>query len=78
MKVCGDWIAFVRTKREPNSWTPGSGHICNDHFSADSYKGFGAKIAGFSAKLVLKKSAVPSIHASPTPKQVNEARRRKR
>ena len=20
------WIAFVRTKREPNSWTPGSGH----------------------------------------------------
>ena len=72
------WIAFVRTKREPNSWTPGSGHICSDHFSADSYEGFGAKIAGFSSKLVLKKFAVPSIHASPTPEQVNEARRRKR
>ena len=49
------WIAFVRTKREPNSWTPGSGHICSDRFSADSYEGFGAKIAGFSSKLVLKK-----------------------
>ena len=72
------WIAFVRTKREPNSWTPGSGHICSYHFSADSYEGFGEKIAGFSSKLVLKKSAVPSIHASPTPEQVNEARRRNR
>ena len=72
------WIAFVQTKREPYSWTPGLGHICSDHFSADSYKGFSAKIAGFSSKLVLKKSAVPSIHTSPTPKQVNEARRVKR
>ena len=72
------WIAFVRTKREPNSWTPGSGHICSDHVSADSYEEFAAKIAGFSSNLVLKKPAVPSNHASPTPKQVNEARRRKR
>ena len=70
------WIAFVRTKREPNSWTPGSAYICSDHFSAGSYEGFGAKIAGFSSKLVLKKSAVPSIHASPTPEQVNEALRK--
>ena len=65
------WIAFVRTKREPNSWTPGSGHICSDHFSADDYEVFGAKVAGFSSKLVLKKSAVPSIQASPTPEQIN-------
>ena len=72
------WIAIVQTKREPNSWTSGSGPICSDHFPADSYEGIGAKIAGFSFKLVLKKSAVPSIHASLTPKQVNEARRRKR
>ena len=71
-------IAFVRTKREPNSWTPGSGHICSDHFSADDYEGFGAKVAGFSSKLVLKKPAVPSIQASPTPEQINEARRIKR
>ena len=70
-------IAFVRTKREPNSWTPGSGHIYSD-LSADSYEELAAKIAGFSSKLVLKKPAVPSNHASPTPKQVNEARRRKR
>ena len=41
------WIAFVRTKREPNSWTPDSGHICSDHFSAENYKGFCAKIAEF-------------------------------
>ncbi|XP_068756296.1 uncharacterized protein [Montipora capricornis] len=72
------WIAFVRTKREPYSWTPGSGHICSDHFSVDSYEGFGAKIAGFSSKLVLKKAAVSSIHASATPEQVNEAQRIKR
>lgn len=72
------WIAFVRAKREPNSWKPGSGHICSDQFTADSYEGFGAKIAGFSSKLVLKKSAVPSIQASPTPEQVSEARRIKR
>ena len=71
-------IAFVRTKREPNSWTPGSGHICSDHFSADDYEVFGAKVAGFSSNLVLKKSAVPSIQASPTPEQINEARRIKR
>ena len=44
------WLAFVRTKREPNSWTPGSGHICSDHFSADSCEGLGAKIAGFGSK----------------------------
>ena len=50
------WIVIVRTKREPNSWTSGSGHICSDHFSADSYEVFGARIAGFSSKLVLKKS----------------------
>ena len=72
------WIAFVRTKREPNSWTPGSGYICSDNFSANDYEGFGAKVAGFSSKLVLKKSAVPSIQASPTPEQINEARRIKR
>ena len=72
------WITSVQTKREPNSWTAGSGHICSDHFSADDYEGFGAKVAGFSSKLVLKKSAVPSIQASPTPEQINEARRIKR
>ena len=72
------WIAFVQTKREPYSWTPSSGHICSHHFSAESYEGLGAKIAGFGSKLVLKKFAVPSIHASLTPEQVNKARRRKR
>ena len=38
-------------------------------------EGFGAKNAGFSSKLVFKMSTVPSVHASPTPEQVNEARR---
>ena len=72
------WIAFVRTKREPSSWMPGPGHICSEHFTADSYEGFGAKLAGFSSKLVLKKTAVPSIQATPTPEQLNTARRVKR
>ena len=40
-------MAFVLTKRESNSWTPGSGHICSEHFSADNYEGFHTKIAGF-------------------------------
>ena len=37
------WIAFVRTKREPNSWISGSGHICRDDFSADNHQGLGEK-----------------------------------
>ena len=72
------WIAFVRSKREPSSWTPGSGHICSAHFTDDSYEGFGAKLAGFSSKLVLKKTAVPSIQPTPTPEQLSTARRVKR
>ena len=38
----------MRSKREPSSWTPGSGHICSAHFTDDSYEGFGANLAGFS------------------------------
>ena len=38
---------------------------------------FGAKNAGFSSKVVLKKSTVPSIHGSPTPEQVKEDQRMK-
>ena len=41
------WIALVRTKREPNSWISGSGHICRDDFSADNHQGLGEKISGF-------------------------------
>ena len=70
------WIAFVRTKREPSIWTPGSSHICSEHFTGD--EGFGAKLAGFTSKLVLKKTAVPSIQVTPTAEQVNTARRVKR
>ena len=33
------WTAFVRTKREANDWTPGSVHICSDHFSVNNYDG---------------------------------------
>ena len=51
---------------------------CSDHFSADSYEGFGAKIAGFSSKLVLKKVRCSFNSCAPIPEQVNEARRRKR
>lgn len=77
-KVLRKWISFVRIKREPNSWTPGTGHICSDHFTAGSYEGFAAKLAGYASKLILKKTAVPSIQAAPTPEQVNTARRLKR
>ena len=57
------------------------GHHLRVIFAATIFQltdeGFGAKNAGFSSKLVLKKSTVPSIHGSPTPEQVNEARRMK-
>ena len=46
-RVQRQWIAFVRTKREPNSWISGSGHICRDDFSADNHQGLGEKISGF-------------------------------
>ena len=68
----------MRSKREPSSWTPGSGHICSAHFTDDSYEEFGVKLAGFSSKLVLKKSTVPSIKPAPTPEQLSTARRVKR
>ena len=58
--------------------TPGSGYICSEHFTGDCYEGFGAKLAGFTSKLVLKKTAVPSIRVTPTPEQVNTTRRVKR
>ena len=71
------WIAFVLAKRDDN-WRQGSGHICSSHFSADCYEGLGAKIAGFSSKLVLKNTAVPTIQVNPTPEQLHEARLLKR
>ena len=48
MKVCSDsGLYLFKKKKEPNSWTPGLGHICSNHFLADNYKGFCAKIAIF-------------------------------
>ena len=73
-----DEIAFKRSKREPSSWTPGSDHICSAYFTDDNYERLGAKLAGFSSKLVLKKTAVPSIQPTPTPEQLSTARRVKR
>ena len=46
--VQSQWTAFVCTKRDPNSWTQGSGLICSIHFSVDNYKEFCAIVAGFS------------------------------
>ena len=68
------WTTFVRHKRDPKTWTPGSGYVCSAHFLSQDYEGYGAKIAGFSSKPVLKKGAVPSIQPVPTPDQVAAAR----
>ena len=68
------WTSFVHHKRDPKTWTPGTGHVCSAHFSTNDYEGYGAKIAGFSSKLVLKKGAVPSIHPVPTADQLVTAR----
>lgn len=53
--LCKKWNKFVLTKRDGKAWTPGTGHVCSDHFLKTDYEGYGAKLAGFSSKLVLKK-----------------------
>lgn len=71
------WIQFVLRKRD-DDWKPGSGHICSNHFTPDCFEGMGAKLAGFVSKLLLKKTAVPTIQVNPTPEQLEDARRLKR
>ena len=66
------WIAFVLAKRD-DDWTPGSGNICSSHFMPDCYEGMDAKLTGFDKKAYLKKTAIPTIQANPTPGQIQEA-----
>ena len=79
MKVCGD-SGFHLFEQKENLTVGRQVRVtfAATIFQLTATKNSAAKIAGFSSKLVLKKPAVPSNHASPTPKQVNEARRRKR
>ena len=77
-KFLWQWISFVRQKREPDSWRPGSGHICSDHFLPEDYHGYGLKRAGFATKMLLKKDAIPSRQVVPTPEQLAAARSKKR
>ena len=67
------WTSFVHHKRDPKTWTPGTGHVCSTHFSTNDYVGYAAKITGFSLKLVLKKETVPPINPVPTPDQLATA-----
>ena len=73
----GQWTAFVLAKRT-DDWTPGSGDICSFHFTPDCYEGIGAKLAGFAKKACLKKTAIPTTQANPTPEQIQKARSLKR
>lgn len=73
--LCKKWNKFVLTKRDGKAWTPGTGHVCSDHFLKTDYEGYGAKLAGFSSKLVLKKGAIPSLLPNPTPEQLQKARK---
>ena len=66
------WIAFVLAKRD-DDWMPGSGNICSSHFMPDCYEGMDAKLTGFTNKAYLKKTAIPTIQANPTPGQIQEA-----
>ena len=66
------WIAFVLAKRD-DDWTPGSGNICSSHFMPDCYEGMDAKLTGFAKKAYLKKTAISTIQANPTPEQIQEA-----
>jgi len=58
VKLREKWCKFVSSKRK--NWTPGSGHICNDHCKED-YHGFLQKDIGLSSELILKKDAIPTI-----------------
>lgn len=60
-KIRQKWIEFVLKKRESKSWTPGSGHICSNHFKENDFENYYAKTSGMCSKLVLRKEAVPSI-----------------
>ena len=60
-KIRQKWIEFVVRKRDPKSWTPGSGHICSDHFEKNDFENYYAKMSGLCSKLLLRKEAVPSI-----------------
>ena len=64
-KIRQKWIDFVVRKRDPKSWTPGSGHICSDHFEKNDFENYYAKISGLCSKLLLRKEAVPSIQPTP-------------
>jgi hypothetical protein len=68
------WIAFVLTKRDDKTWTPGTGHVCSSHFTEDDYESYGSKLAGFSSKLILKKGRVPTVQPIPTPEKLQEAK----
>ena len=51
-----NWIQFVYHKRDKDDdpWIPGTGHICNDHFTLTDYTNFMEKTAGFANHLKLK------------------------
>ena len=63
-KIRQKWIDFVVRKRDPKSWTPGTGHICSDHFEKNDFENY-AKISGLCSKLLLRKEAVPSNQPTP-------------
>ena len=62
-KVRQTWIEFVR-KRDLKSWTPGSGHVCSNHFEEKDFENY-TKISSLCFKLLLRNWAVPSIQPTP-------------
>ena len=82
-KIRQKWIEFVVRKRDPKSWTPGSGHVCSDHCEEKDFENYYAKMSGLCSKLLLRKEgiinkfSVPSIqptpHTSPDSEQQQEA-----
>ena len=64
-KVCQKWIDFVVRKRDPKSWTPGSGRVCSDHFEEQDFENYYAKMSGLCSKLLLRKEAVPTVQSTP-------------
>ena len=75
-KLRKKWNTFVLQDRDEKYWTPGSGYVCSEHFTASDFENYFEKSMGFASKLILKEDAYPTIHASPrehTPKKTRTA-----
>lgn len=77
-KIRQKWIEFVLRKRDPKSWTPGSGYICSNHFVGSDFENYYAKLNGLCSKLLLRREAVPSVQPIPQSSSTSNSEQQKK